>query len=394
MKKHLSLIAIILTAIVQIDCTPLKTTRLFTRDDCEILADKRTARKSLRQPKVRHLHMPKSAINRDAESAPTLSPFVNPGPPVFYADVRNEAFPRIDFVQEDTWIVPADKKAGQNIDAVPALHCIESVPDSQPLVQTKPEHSFIADNSALNFFAISGAISMAIISVFRRSFMQFSSWASKNPRTTRAMIASVQTGTVAASYWAGYTLAEEGVQFTSLAAATAAGATVVAGIGSVVKGLNLMTFTQDYLRHKLLHAALFASSAAMVCYVGNTHYTPRNNTMSLAGYSIPLSSVSSSSYHEAPSKSALPDPPKKKKTGWRILTITLFVVATFFVAAGVCALTCEGYTFGAILLGVGLETSLVLLMNYILRKLSGETKEERAIRKARRRGNVPAEIEN
>jgi hypothetical protein len=379
--RRLSSLSFVLIATLLGSCTIIRS-GVFTKDDCEILAEKRIYNHRGRQPKLKYAAT-RAENRKPTDNAVKLQQFPERAAPAFYA------------AADPTMLTPTTRDTGTILshhdDVLNPAPQVDQQNETdcnavKPTLASSASDKWTADYSAFGFYALAGLSSIALLSLFRNTSMRLSAWAHRNPRKARVLIGSMQTATIIGAYTTGFVMASEGLKIPAAAGAAAAAVTILAGLAHPRRPIALENYTSDYLKNKYMHVLVFTGAAALLTFVGNSHYSERNKTVALAGYSFSLLETpvaeSIDPGKSATTESVAPDPPRKKYLGWRILAIVLFAAATLAVTGAVCALSCEGYTAGAILTGVGLETLLILLLNHVLRSLDGTTKRQRKKREA------------
>jgi hypothetical protein len=358
--------------------TPQQFTRLSSRD-CEILAEKRIAKKH-RQPKVQHQAFYGQRFRKEP-SANLQSKNIS---------AENDGIPGIEKYSDVTECnsMAHPEKANQDVAFKSGMAPIED--KIFPFESLKlPQDNFIqtetiiaSNPSALAFTGVlTGALLVCALALtaFSGSFIRVSAWAAKNPQTTKGLIAGIYTITGLGAYGIGNVLAADGVNLQTEFIAGSAAATVLTALAYPKKNGSLQNFTRKYLRQKYCDMVLFAAATTMVVYTGNNvtgnlHYATAPSYATVNYQENKEDKVSSSLQKDDNTKQGKP----RKRSGEKAAAIFLFVVLMLAVTVLSCSIACSGNGVLAIaVLGLGV-TGTVLLLRRMLKNIRRKNERDLA----------------
>ena len=245
--------------------------------------------------------------------------------------------------------------------------------------------------------AIAGLCSMVGMTAFKKRSIKMANWATRNPLTSRGVIAATHVATGFAAFQGGHYLANTGLISNEFSAYVAMGVFGVAALTYPMKKVTHGFFRDGFLRRKMHDVAL---AVASLCLMFNLGQSVEATPFDLLSDSISRTSttylVDNSIDQTPPESRPVYEWPNSGKIVVTILLLALMGVAFYGVAILSCGLACNGYGFFAGLLLLGGATGLIAAFAGLMRRIFRHDKflakqkvrqERRAARRASRRAS-------
>lgn len=235
---------------------------------------------------------------------------------------------------------------------------------------------------------LAGLIPFGMIKAFPSMAANISFWAAMNPWKTRVMFAGTNTILITGGLMLGSNLADSGIHFSDLSRYLLMGTFFASSLLYPFRNTSNRLYRHSYSKQKAFDLAVAISGFMLMVNVGNdpeartvmTNMITFNNrdqqsenTVAGAGYA-PRNLMYYETAGQVQDDKKIPDADeriRREKIGNTILVSVLALLLAFGVTVGACALSCNGMTGLAALLGIGGGGLVIGLTIWAIRKIWG-----------------------